>query len=269
MTTLHTPLCDYLGIDVPIIQAGMGRGTGSTTSPALVAAVSEAGGLGCLGATGWDPEEIREKIREVRALTARPFGVDLLLPASLADADVPRDDVRALVRRDHPAHARFMESLYERFAVDPSFKHPQHWALSPTLMRQQADVVLDCCDNFQTRQAINAACVQHRVPLVSGAAIGMDGQIAVYDPRDPDAPCYACVFAPSAPPEEARCATMGVLAPLVGVIGAMQAVEALKLLARMGTSLSGFLLMLDARNMEWTRLRVQKNPACTVCGAKH
>jgi molybdopterin/thiamine biosynthesis adenylyltransferase len=133
----------------------------------------------------------------------------------------------------------------------------------------KADVVLDCCDNFQTRQAINAACVQHRVPLVSGAAIGMDGQIAVYDPRDPNAPCYACVFAPSAPPEEARCATMGVLAPLVGVIGAMQAVEALKLLAQMGTSLSGFLMMLDARSMEWTRLRVQKNPACTVCGSKH
>jgi len=138
----------------------------------------------------------------------------------------------------------------------------------PTLVAQ-ADVVLDCCDNFQTRQAINAACVQHRVPLVSGAAIGMDGQIAVYDPRDPDAPCYACVFAPGAPPEEARCATMGVLAPLVGVIGAMQAVEALKLLAQTGTSLSGFLMMLDARSLEWTRLRVQKNPACAVCGAKH
>ena len=138
----------------------------------------------------------------------------------------------------------------------------------PTLVAQ-ADVVLDCCDNFQTRQAINAACVQHRVPLVSGAAIGMDGQIAVYDARDPDAPCYACVFAPGAPPEEARCATMGVLAPLVGVIGAMQAVEALKLLAQTGTSLSGFLMMLDARSLEWTRLRVQKNPACAVCGAKH
>ncbi len=133
----------------------------------------------------------------------------------------------------------------------------------------QADVVLDCCDNFQTRQAINAACVQHHVPLVSGAAIGMDGQIAVYDPRDADAPCYACVFAPNAPPEEARCATMGVLAPLVGVIGAMQALEALKLLAQTGTSLSGYLLILDARSMEWTRLRVQKNPACSVCGAKH
>ncbi len=133
----------------------------------------------------------------------------------------------------------------------------------------QADVVLDCCDNFQTRQAINAVCVHHQVPLVSGAAIGMDGQIAVYDPRDPNAPCYACVFAPDTPPEEARCATMGVLAPLVGVIGAMQALEALKLLAQTGTSLNGYLLMLDARSMEWTRLRVQKNPACSVCGAEH
>lgn len=133
----------------------------------------------------------------------------------------------------------------------------------------QADVVLDCSDNFQTRQAINAACVQYRVPLVSGAAIGMDGQIAVYDPRDANAPCYACVFAPDAPPEEARCATMGVLAPLVGVIGAMQALEALKLLAHTGTSLSGYLLMLDARSMDWTRLRVNKNPACPVCGTKH
>jgi len=133
----------------------------------------------------------------------------------------------------------------------------------------QADVVLDCCDNFQTRQAVNAACVQQRVPLVSGAALGLDGQIAVYDPRDAHAPCYACVFAPDAPPEEARCAIMGVLAPLVGVIGAMQALEAIKLLAQTGTSLSGFLLMLDARSMEWTRLRVQKNPACAVCAQRH
>jgi molybdopterin/thiamine biosynthesis adenylyltransferase len=97
----------------------------------------------------------------------------------------------------------------------------------------------------------------------------MDGQIAVYDPRDAKAACYACVFAPDTPPEEARCSTMGVLAPLVGVIGAMQALEALKLLAHTGTSLSGFLLMLDARSMEWTRLRAQKNPACTVCAEKH
>jgi molybdopterin-synthase adenylyltransferase len=103
----------------------------------------------------------------------------------------------------------------------------------------QADVVVDCCDNFKTRQAVNAACVQHRKPLVSGAAIRFDGQISVYDTRDTASPCYACVFAPSDEFEETRCATMGVFAPLVGIIGAMQAAEALKLLSGAGTSLAG------------------------------
>lgn len=143
MSSLHTPLCDVLGIEVPIIQAGMGRGMGSTTTAALVAAVSEAGGMGCLGATGWEPEEIRAEIRKVRALTNRPFAVDLLLPASLAEADVPREEVRRLVEREHPEHWRFVQSLYERFGVDRSIKHPQVWALSPTLMKQQAEVVLE------------------------------------------------------------------------------------------------------------------------------
>ncbi|HSW26195.1 MAG TPA: HesA/MoeB/ThiF family protein, partial [Burkholderiaceae bacterium] len=101
-----------------------------------------------------------------------------------------------------------------------------------------ADVVLDCSDNFKTRHAVNAACVRHRVPLVSGAAIRFDGQISVYDSRDALSPCYACVFAPSDDFEETRCATMGVFAPLVGIIGAMQAAEALKLLSGAGTSLT-------------------------------
>jgi molybdopterin/thiamine biosynthesis adenylyltransferase len=100
----------------------------------------------------------------------------------------------------------------------------------------QADVVLDCSDNFATRQLVNAACVRHRRPLVSGAAIGFDGQVSVYDSRQPDAPCYACLFPPDATVEEVRCATMGVFAPLVGIIGATQAAEALKLLAGVGTS---------------------------------
>ena len=130
----------------------------------------------------------------------------------------------------------------------------------------QADVVLDCCDNFQTRQAVNAACVQAAKPLVSGAAIQMDGQIMVYDPRHSDAPCYACTFAPEQVPEEARCATMGVFAPLVGIIGAMQAAEALKLLVQTGQSLNARLLMLDARSMEWTRLATRRRPHCSVCG---
>jgi molybdopterin/thiamine biosynthesis adenylyltransferase len=102
----------------------------------------------------------------------------------------------------------------------------------PDLLAQwvpQASVVLDCTDNFATRQAINQACVQHRVPLVSGAAIGFDAQVSVYDLRQADCPCYACLFPPHAPPEEVRCATMGVFAPLVGIVGSIQAAEAIKL----------------------------------------
>jgi molybdopterin/thiamine biosynthesis adenylyltransferase len=129
-----------------------------------------------------------------------------------------------------------------------------------------ADVVLDCSDNFATRQALNAACVQHRVPLISGAAIRFDGQLAVYDPRHPDSPCYACVFPPETMFEEARCATMGIFAPLVGIIGSMQAAEALKLLSGAGEPAVGRLLMLDGRNMTWTDIRLPRNPLCPVCG---
>jgi molybdopterin/thiamine biosynthesis adenylyltransferase len=130
-----------------------------------------------------------------------------------------------------------------------------------------ADVVLDCSDNFATRHAVNAACVAHRRPLVSGAAIGFDAQISVYDTRLPDAPCYACIFPPDAAFEEARCATMGVFAPLVGIVGAMQAAEALKLLTGVGRSLAGRLQMLDARAMEWSEIRLARQPGCPVCGA--
>ncbi len=132
-----------------------------------------------------------------------------------------------------------------------------------------ADVVLDCSDNFSTRQAINAACVRNGVPLVSGAAIRFDGQLAAYDPRDPDSPCYACVFPPDADFEETRCATMGVFAPLVGIIGSMQAAEALKLLSGAGEPVVGRLLMLDGRNMGFNDIRLARNPDCPVCGSPH
>jgi molybdopterin-synthase adenylyltransferase len=130
-----------------------------------------------------------------------------------------------------------------------------------------ADVVLDCTDNFKTRHEVNAACVRHRKPLVSGAAIGFDGQISVYDTRIPEAPCYACLFPPDSTLEETRCATMGVFAPLVGIIGTMQAAEALKLLAGVGRSLAGRLQMLDARQMEWNEVRLFRQPHCPVCAA--
>lgn len=130
-------------------------------------------------------------------------------------------------------------------------------------------VVVDCCDNFATRQAVNAACVKHRVPLVSGAAIRMDAQLAVYDARDAQSPCYACVFPPDQAPEEVQCATLGVLAPLVGVVGSLQAMEAVKLLAGLGSRLTGRLQMLDGRRLEWNEVRLQRNPSCSVCGQAH
>ena len=129
------------------------------------------------------------------------------------------------------------------------------------------DVVLDCSDNFATRHAVNAACVAQHKPLVSGAAIGFDGQISVYDTRNDANPCYACIFPPEAAFEEVRCSTMGVFAPLVGIIGTMQAAEALKLLVGIGSSLAGRLQMLDGRNMEWTEIRLPRNPQCSVCAA--
>ena len=132
-------------------------------------------------------------------------------------------------------------------------------------LAMDADVVLDCCDNFATRHAVNRAIVTARVPLVSGAAIRFDGQISVFDPRLPDAPCYCCLFPEDGGFEDAACSTMGVFAPLVGVIGAMQAAEALKILMDIGASLAGRLLLLDGRAMEWTSIGVARNPACPVC----
>ena len=131
-----------------------------------------------------------------------------------------------------------------------------------------ADVVLDCSDNFATRHAVNAACVRHGKPLVSGAAIGWDAQISVYDSRQPTAPCYACVFPSEAAYQDVACSTMGVLAPLVGIIGSLQAAEAIKLLTGAGNSLAGRLQMLDARSMSFSEIAVARDPACAVCAAR-
>lgn len=129
-----------------------------------------------------------------------------------------------------------------------------------------ADVVLDCSDNFRTRQAVNAACVAHAKPLVAGAAIRFDGQLSVYDLRDPASPCYACLFPPEAEFEETRCAVLGVFAPVVGTVGTLQAHEALKLLAGVGGGLTGRLLMFDGRASRFDSVRVARDPHCPVCG---
>lgn len=129
----------------------------------------------------------------------------------------------------------------------------------------QSDVVLDCCDNFATRHAINHACVRLRKPLVSGAAVKFDGQLAVYDLRNPASPCYHCVFPDCESIEETRCGTMGVFAPLTGVIGTLQAAEALKLLAQCGQSLTGQLQLFNALTGHWRTVRTQRDENCSVC----
>lgn len=132
---------------------------------------------------------------------------------------------------------------------------------------EDATVVLDCSDNFVTRHAINRACVASCRPLVSGAAIRFDGQIAVFDHRVAKSPCYACLFPPS-DDEDELCSTMGVFAPLTGIIGTLQAAEALKLAAGIGQTLHGQLVMLDALTMRWHSVRVTRDPGCPVCAAR-
>jgi molybdopterin/thiamine biosynthesis adenylyltransferase len=133
-------------------------------------------------------------------------------------------------------------------------------------LARTADVVLDCSDNFATRHALNRACVAARRPLVSGAGVRFDGQVAVFDLRRQDAPCYHCLFAEDAESEDVRCAVMGVFAPLVGLIGTFQAMEAIKLVAGVGESLAGRLLLFDALASRWHEVRLARDPHCRVCG---
>ncbi|MHB1245249.1 MAG: HesA/MoeB/ThiF family protein [Sulfuriferula sp.] len=141
--------------------------------------------------------------------------------------------------------------------------------LSGSILENQvaaASVVIDASDNFATRHAVNRACVAYRKPLVSGAAIGFDGQITVFDLRSPASPCYHCLYPDTGSSEEMRCAENGVFSPLVGMIGTVQAAEALKLICGVGESLNGRLLLLDALNMQWRSVRLQKDTGCIVCG---
>jgi len=130
----------------------------------------------------------------------------------------------------------------------------------------EAEVVLDCSDNFATRHALNRACVRHRRPLVSGAAVRFDGQLAIFDRRADDGACYACLFPESDDAQDELCSTMGVFAPLTGIIGCMQAAEALKLAAGRGASLTGQLMIVDALSMQWRALTIGRDPNCPVCG---
>jgi molybdopterin-synthase adenylyltransferase len=164
------------------------------------------------------------------------------------------------------AAAQRMSAINPQVRVERISTRVDAAALAPLVAA--ADVVLDGSDNFATRHAVNRACVAARKPLVSGAAIRFDGQIAVFDTRDALSPCYHCLFGEGEELEETRCATMGVFAPLTGIVGAMQAAEALKLIAGVGESLAGRLLLIDALAMHWRELRVPRDPACPVCGMR-
>ena len=131
------------------------------------------------------------------------------------------------------------------------------------------DVVLDCTDNFSTRHMINARCVAHKTPLVSGSALRFDGQISVFDPRNFASPCYACVFSPEESFEEVSCASMGIFSPLVGIIGTMQAAQALQVLIGFGETLVGRMLLWNGRNTQIDEIRITRNPDCPVCGKPH
>ncbi|MEN8107807.1 MAG: molybdopterin-synthase adenylyltransferase MoeB [Pseudomonadota bacterium] len=130
---------------------------------------------------------------------------------------------------------------------------------------QQADIVLDCSDNFNTRFAVNAACVAHSTPLVSGAAVRMEGQVAVFLPGTPDSPCYACLYKQGEDADQ-TCAENGVLSPVVGIIGSLQALEAIKVILSLGSNLCGRLLVFDGLQHDWRSLKLTRDPDCPVCG---
>lgn len=131
------------------------------------------------------------------------------------------------------------------------------------------DIVLDCTDNFSTRQLINASCVKHRKPLVSGSALRFDGQVSIFDPRNLASPCYACIFSPDEQFEEVSCSSMGVFAPLVGIIGTMQAAQALQVLIGFGEPLVGRMLLWNARTTQIDEIKIARNTECSVCKTPH
>jgi adenylyltransferase/sulfurtransferase len=177
-----------------------------------------------------------------------------------------------LYNREHLGKKKTAAATQQLRAIRPDLEITavDHRMEEPELSEHaaEADLVLDCSDNFQTRYRINKVCVDHRVPLISAAAIRLEAQIAVFN-RTPRSPCYACLYqAESAEDAQQRCSDNGVLGPLVGIAGSLQALEAIKLLTDTGTTLDGRLLTFNAETMEWRCLKLQKDPQCPVCSEK-
>ena len=213
-------------------------GAGGLGAPAAL--YRAAGGVGRLTICDFDAVDLTNLQRQI-IHTTQSVGLNKAISAQQALAAInPEVTVQTIDRRMDAAELT-------RLAAD-------------------ADVVIDCSDNFETRYALNQVCVTLRKPLVSGAAIGFEGQVTVFDHRNDDSPCYHCLFPDMGAEEAMRCAENGVFAPLVGMIGTTQAAEAMKLLLGLGASLQGRLLLLDALAMEWRSIRLHRDPACKVCG---
>jgi len=214
-------------------------GAGGLGSP--VALYLAAGGVGRLTICDFDNVDLTNLQRQI-VHTTQSVGINKALSAQ-----------QAL----HAINPEVLVNTVQEKSTEASFSK----------LAQDADVVIDCSDNFATRYTLNRICVNLGKPLVSGAAIGFEAQVTVYDMRHGNSPCYHCLFPDMGDDEALRCAENGVFAPLVGIIGATQAAEAMKLLMGVGASLQGRLLLLDALAMEWRTIKLNKDPACKVCGA--
>jgi molybdopterin/thiamine biosynthesis adenylyltransferase len=232
------PQVSYEGQDKLVHSHALVVGAGGLGSP--VALYLAASGVGTLTICDFDVVDLTNLQRQI-IHTTPSVGINKAVSAQQSIYEInPEVIVKAIQQK----------STEDDFAV----------------LVAQADVVIDCSDNFATRYTLNRLCVKLKKPLVSGAALGFEGQITVYDMRSDTSPCYHCLFPDNGEDTDLRCATNGVFAPLVGMIGTTQAAEALKLLMGIGESLQGRLLLLDALAMEWRTIKLSKDTACIVCG---
>jgi len=232
------PQVSYEGQEKLVNSHALIVGAGGLGSP--VALYLAAGGVGMLTICDFDDVDLTNLQRQI-IHTTQSVGINKAVSAQ-----------QAL----HAINPEVVVNTIREKSTEASF----------TKLAAEADVIIDCSDNFATRYTLNRICVKLGKPLVSGAAIGFEAQVTVYDMRHDASPCYHCLFPDMGDDEALRCAENGVFAPLVGIIGATQAAEAMKLMMGVGESLQGRLLLLDALAMEWRTIKLNKDPACKVCG---
>lgn len=232
------PQIGYEGQDKLVNSHALIVGAGGLGSP--VALYMAAGGVGKLTICDYDDVDLTNLQRQI-VHTTQSVGLNKAVSAQQTLHAINPEVLVDTIRE------KSSEEAFEKLAFD-------------------ADVVIDCSDNFKTRYALNRVCVKLRKPLVSGAAIGFEGQVTVFDMRNESSPCYHCLFPDMGTEEGMRCAENGVFAPLVGMIGTTQAAEAMKLILGLGDSLQGRLLLLDVQAMEWRSIKLSRDPSCKVCG---